>query len=178
MDINYLYSIVELYLKKETLNKKCNLVITKLENDRIQFSFNMDTNDVNVTTFSIPVEEVFENDNFQKLIRTYKQNNIVIEEKYSDVNNNYYILLNNGRMVSFKKFTLVEFNNIRNIIYDIKMYKEDIKIKFEEEMENENKYYFKLQPTGFINFKILSIVTICFIVIFILSLWIFNIFIK
>lgn len=180
MDINYLYSIVDLYLKKETSEKKTNLHITKILNNRIQFNFNMDEKDVDVTSFSIPSEEVFENDNFYQLIRTYKQNNIIIDEKCSDDDSGYYyVLFNNGRKITFENFTVIEFNSIRNIIYDIKFQKQEIRIKFDDVNKvNDKKYYYQLQPTGFVNFKTLCGVTICFIIVLIASLWIFSTFIK
>jgi len=176
MDINYLYSIVDLYLKKETNEKKTYLSIVKIENDRIQFSFNMDEKDVDVTSFSIPSEEVFENDNFYQLIRTYKQSNIIIDEKYTDDNSgSYYVLLNNGRKILFKNFSVIEINDIRNIIYDIKFQKEEIRIDFLDDEDIDNKYYYTLRPTGFANFKTILVIAVCFLVVFIISLWLFNV---
>lgn len=173
MDINYLYSIVNLYLKKEKNNKRTNLSLVK-DNDQIKFSFNMDKDDIDVTSFIISYDKLFENDNIKTLIRTYKNKTIVIEEKFD--NKVYNILLNNGRRLTFENFSVIELNNIRNIIYDIKFQKEEIRIDFLDDEDIDNKYYYTLMPTGFANFKTLGLIAICFLVVFMVSLWLFNVF--
>ena len=127
MNINYLYSIIELYLKKETDDKRTNLNIIR-ENNQIHFKFNMNKNDSDMTSFSLLSDVVLENNVLSSLIKLYKKQNIIIDEKYEvdKVNGScyYYALFNNGRSISFRNFSLVEINNIRNIIYDIKFKKE------------------------------------------------------
>lgn len=181
MNISYLYSIVELYLKKENDEKKTNLSIIKTDNNKIQFNFNMNKIDSEITSFWLPVEKVFENNNFYRLMKDYKQNLIIIDEKYNCDNQNscyYYILLNNGRSISFKNFSIIDINSIRNIIYDIKFQKEEIRIKFEDDKEENNtKYYFRLQRTGFASLKTICVVGICFLIVFVLSLWVFKTFV-
>ena len=173
MDINYLYSIVNLYLKKEKGNKKANLSLIK-DNERIKFRLNMDKDDVDVTSFDISSDELFENDNFKKLITMYKDKTIVIDEKFD--NKVYNILLNNGRRLTFENFSIIELNDIRNIIYDIKFQKEEIRIDFLDDEDIDNKYYYTLRPTGFANFKTILVIAVCFLVVFIVSLWLFNVF--
>jgi len=173
MDINYLYSIVNLYLKKENNDKKTNLSLVK-DNERIKFSFNMNKDDIDVTSFIISYDELFENDNIKNLIQTYKDKTIVIEEKLD--NNVYSILLNNGRRLTFENFSVLELNDIRNLVYDIKFQKEEIRIDFLDDEDIDNKYYYTLKPTGFANFKTILVIAICFLVVFIVSLWLFNVF--
>lgn len=173
MDINYLYSIVNLYLKKEKGNKRTNLSLVK-DNEKIKFSLNMDKDDVDVTSFEISNDELFENNNFKNLIQNYKKNNIVIDEKFD--NKIYNILLNNGRRLTFENFSIIELNDIRNIIYDIKFQKEEIRIDFLDDEDIDNKYYYTLRPTGFANFKTIGLIAVCFLVVFIVSLWLFNVF--
>ena len=182
MDINYLYSIVNLYLTKEDDYKKTNLSITKGIDNLIQFNFNMNKNDSETTSFKVISDLVLEEKNFDNFIKMYKQNNMIIDEKYDfdKINNTcyYYIMLNNGRCVSFRNFSLIELNNIRNIIYNIKFQKEEIRIVFEEEKELKKPVSYRLQQAGFTSFKTLIIAIVLFLSIILLSLWIFKSFIN
>ena len=173
MDINYLNSIVNLYLMKENNDKRTNLSLVK-DNDQIKFSFNMDKDNIDVTSFIISYDELFKNDNIKTLIQNYKDKTIVIDEKLD--NKVYSILLNNGRRISFENFSVIELNDIRNIIYDIKFQKEEIRIDFLDDEDIDNKYYYTLRPTGFANFKTIILIAVCFLVVFIVSLWLFNVF--
>ena len=173
MDINYLNSIVNLYLMKENNDKRTNLILVK-NNDRIMFSFNMDKDNIDVTSFIISYDELFKNDNIKTLIQNYKDKTIVIDEKFD--NKVYSILLNNGRRISFENFSVIELNDIRNIIYDIKFQKEEIRIDFLDVEDIDNKYYYTLKPTGFANFKTILVIAVCFLVVFIVSLWLFYVF--
>ena len=173
MDINYLNSIVNLYLMKENNDKRTNLSLVK-DNDQIKFSFNMDKDNIDVTSFIISYDELFKNDNIKTLIQNYKDKTIVIDEKFD--NKVYSILLNNGRRISFENFSVIELNDIRNIIYDIKFQKEEIRIDFLDDEDIDNKYYYTLRPTGFANFKTIILIAVCFLVVFIVSLWLFNVF--
>ena len=56
MNIDYLNSIIDLYLKKENDIKKTILSIKKLD-DVIDFSFNMKKDNDDKTTFVIPTDE-------------------------------------------------------------------------------------------------------------------------
>lgn len=182
MDINYLYSIVNLYLTKEDDYKKTNLSITKGIDNLIQFNFNMNKNDSETTSFKVISDLVLEEKNLDNFIKMYKQNNMIIDEKYDfdKINNTcyYYIMLNNGRCVSFRNFSLIELNNIRNIIYNIKFQKEEIRIVFEEEKELKKPVSYRLQQAGFTSFKTLIIAIVLFLSIILLSLWIFKSFIN
>lgn len=173
MDINYLNSIVNLYLMKENNDKRTNLSLVK-DNDQIKFSFNMDKDNIDVTSFIISYDELFKNDNIKTLIQNYKDKTIVIDEKFD--NKVYSILLNNGRRITFENFSVIELNDIRNIIYDIKFQKEEIRIDFLDDEDIDNKYYYTLKPTGFANFKTILVIAVCFLVVFIVSLWLFNVF--
>ena len=175
MDINYLYSIVNLYLKKENDDKRANLSLVK-DNDQIKFSINMDKDDIDVTSFIVSYDELFKKNNIKFLIQNYKNKTIVIEEKFH--NKVYSILLNNGRRLTFENFSVIELNDIRNMIYAIDLKKEEIRIDFLDDEDIDNKYYYTLKPTGFASFKTILVIAVCFLVVFIVSLWLFNIFLR
>lgn len=182
MDINYLYSIINLYLSKESDDKKTNLNVIKGNDNQIEFNFNMNKNDPETTSFKVVNDLVLEEKNLNNFIKTYKQHNMIIDEKYDydKVNDNcyYYIMLNNGRSISFRNFSLIEINNIRNIIYDIKFQKEEIRIVFEEEQEFENPVNYRLRQAGFASFGTLFMTIVWFLNIILVSLWVFKLFIK
>lgn len=182
MDINYLYSIINLYLSKESDEKKTNLSVIKGMDNQIEFNFNMNKENPETTSFKVISDLVLEENNLNNFIKTYKQNNMIIDEKYDcdKVNNTcyYYIKLNNGRSVSFRNFSLIEINNIRNIIYDIKFQKEEIRIVFEEEEKVENPVNYRLQQAGFASFGTLFMTIVWFLNIILVSLWVFKLFIK
>lgn len=183
MDINYLYSIVNLYLSKENDEKKTNLNIIKISDEEIQFNFNMNEKLIEVTSLVLPFEKVFNNDNLTTFLQLYKQKFIIIDERYEyDKENDlydYFIKFNNGRKIAFCKFELLEINNIRNVIYNIKIQKEEIRVVFEDEHAEEKvNFALRLQQTGYANYVMLLLFSIGFLLIFILSLWIFDIFIK
>ena len=183
MDINYLYSIVNLYLSKENDEKKTNLSVIRKSDEEIQFNFNMNEKLIEVTSFVVPLEKVLDSLNLTTLLQMYKQKFIIIDERYEyDKENDlydYFIKFNNGRKIAFCKFNLLEINNIRNVIYSIKIQKEEIRVVFEDELEEEKvNFSLRLQQTGYANYVMLLLSSLCFFAIFILSLWIFDVFIK
>ena len=180
MNIDYLYSIVNLYLKKEVNNKKIILNIKRLE-DEIEFNFRMNEKEEEKTNFTIPLEEY--NDHLYEFINTYKGNLMIIDEKYSynNVNNTcyYYVLFKNGRVISFDGFTILEMNNIRNLLYGINIHKEEIRVSnVEEEKEMAYKPRLTLQQTGFTSYATLILAVLFFANILVIALWIFKLLTK
>ena len=178
MNIGYLYSIIELYQEKENQNRKTNLVIKKSDG-KISFNFNMSKSDSNKTIVDI-YQDVF-NENLSRLLNKYKDNQLIIDEKYDTVDKQslYEIYFKNGRIISFIGFTLVELNSFRNILYNIKF--ETDKIRIEQEPEEpivQYQNHLSLQPTGFASFFTILAITIFLAVIFIIVLWLCKIFMN
>lgn len=176
MNINYLFSIITLYLTKEE-ERKTNLNIVKQVNNKVRFNFSMNQSANDVTTFVLPYDIVMQDTNLTTMLKTYKQNLMIIDEKYEynkiDQTCYYYALLNNGRVLTFNNFSIEEVNNIRNVLYDIKIQKEEIRVIFDEEEDERPKAY-RLQEAGFTSYRTLFLVTVCFLGILILSLWLFK----
>ena len=175
MNESYLLSIINLYLNNEDDNNKTTLNIEK-QNENIYFSFGMTTSS-DTTKFFLPIEVV--NSCLEKVLLNYKNNSIIIDEKYDydKVNKTcyYYVLFNNGRKVSFNGLNINETNLIRNYLYNIQINKEEIRVKV---VEADNKVRFKLQYAGFISLKNIFFITIFFLDVFIVSLWVCKAFLK
>lgn len=178
MNLNYFISVLELYLNKET-EYKTNLSIVKYLNGKLKVNFTMN-HDLNETTsFFMEYDSFMERDNLCQLFKQYKQDLIIIDEKYEYDKLNetcyYCIMLANSRILSFKNFTLEEINNIRNLIYDIKYNPNEIKIVLDE--EEKGGYYHRtlaLGQSGFASFLTLLVVILVLLNVFIIALWIFK----
>lgn len=181
MNISYFMSVLELYLAKEK-EYKTNLNIIKSQNEKIKINFTMN-HDLNETTsFFVLYDNFMEKDNLSTFLQTYKNGLIIIDEKYEydklSETCYYCIILSNGRILSFKNFTLEEINNIRNYVYNINYYPEEIKIVLDE--EEKSGYYhhnFALGTTGFTSFLTLFVVIFVIVNVLVITLWIFNNFI-
>ena len=179
MNIDYLYSIIDLYIKNENDEKKTNLSVSKINNN-IRFSFNMKDNGPDKTTFDIPIKVI--NASSWKFINYYKKELMVIDEKYTyNKNNNicnYYVEFKNGRVITFSNFNLLDINNIRNYLFNMKFNIQEIHVELNKEKEMMYKPQLKMQYAGFTSFKILLVSVLIFTNIFLISLLIFNTFIK
>ena len=172
MNIDYLYSIIKLYLKKENDELKINTRIVKKE-DNIEININMKEDDFNKTTFYIPFDTFQEN--LDNLINMYKENTVVTDEKYNyDKNSDkcdYYVNFKNGRKISFENLSIEYLNNIRNSIYknvnngDYQFINNDI-------TDYLANYQNNIQPayTGFASFKSILLISIFFLIVLILSI--------
>lgn len=180
MNIDYLYSIINLYLKRELDNKRTILNIRKL-NDQVEINFNMKTVKDDKTTFVIPYEEF--NKNINEITSRFKQELMIIDEKYNYDNASstcyYYVLFNNGRVISFDGFSIIEMNNIRNNLYNIKINKEEIRI---DDVSDKKEMVYKprihLQEAGFSSMATLLLMVMFFIDILVITLWIIKTFMK
>ncbi len=175
MNIDYLYSIINLYLKKEKANLKINLNMRN-DGDKITFKFNMDKDDPNKTDFSLPYDEV--NQELVNILKTIKQNQMIIDEKYQNKQSDYHysVLFQNGRSLSFDGFSLVELNNIRNILYDIQINSSELRLT---DLNQERKMAYtplpKLQQAGFASYTTLFLVALFLTDVFIIALWVFKV---
>ena len=178
MNINYFASVLELYLNKERENK-INLSIVKYHNDKVKINFTMN-HDLNETTsFFVGYDCFMEKDNLCDFLKQYKGNLIIIDEKYEYDKLNetcyYFIMLSNGRVLSFKNFSLKEVNEIRNLVYDIKYNPQEIKVILDEPLKNG--YYHPnllLGQTGFASFLTFFVVVLGILNVLIVTLWVFK----
>ena len=176
MNIDYLYSIINLYLKKETDVKKTTLNIKKLEDD-VEFNFNMKKDIDDKTTFMIPYDSY--NKHLVDFINMYKEDLMIIDEKYSYDNASgtcyYYVLFKTGRSISFHGFKVLEINNVRNILYNIMINKEEIRVdELDTPKEMAYKPRLRLQQAGFSSYATLFFVVVFFVTVLVISLLVFN----
>ena len=180
MNSEYAYSIIDLYLKREIDNKKTVLNIKKLD-DTVEFSFNMNELDSETTNFVIPFDEY--SNNLVNYINQYKQDLMIIDEKYDyDKNNSscyYYVKFKNGRVISFDGFNILDTNNIRNILYDIKINKQEVRVdNINEEKQMAYKPRLQLQQAGFTSYATLFLVALIFVGVLVLALFIIKAIVK
>ena len=170
MNKEYLFSIIDLYLKKEDDFHQTNLNISKNEQE-ITFSFNMNQKELDKTYVNLPIDAI--NDEIINIINIYKENLMIIDEKYND--NHYSVLFKSGRMLSFDGFKVLEINNIRNILYDININSSEMRLN---DLNKEPKLAYEpkltLQQAGFASFTTLFLVALFLTDIFIIALWIFK----
>ena len=174
--MDYLYSIVNLYLKKETDKKKTSLSILKQE-ESIEFSFNMNEDAEEKTSCSISFDEY--RYNIINFINIYKQDLMVIDEKYSyDKQNStcsYQVVFKNGRIISFQGFSLLETNSVRNVLYGIDINKDELRVSdVVEEKQMAYKPRLRLQQAGFTSYVTLFLTILVLIGILIGVLIIFK----
>lgn len=177
MKYNYIYNIIDLYLKNESSVKKIHFNLTKMR-EKVSMELYMVNDSENKTSFDIPLTEI--NNYITDILKKYKDDLIVINEDYKLNSRNklcyYSVQFNNGRTLSLNNFSMIEINNLRNILFDINLLQEEMHLSLDE--PKQMNYKPRLQPTGFANFKILSFAVIVFVVTIVLSLWIFNVLIK
>lgn len=179
MDIGYLYSIIDLYLNNENDSNKTALSIQK-NDDNIEFRFTMRHDNPDKTIFTLPTIVV--NDYWYKFLNKYKADLMIIDEKYEydKVKETcyYYVLLQNGRTISFDGFSVIEINGIRNCLYTIRIDSDEIRVNKDEEIEPKYKPQLNLQVAGFSSYKTLFFITLFILDIFMVSLWVCKLLMK
>ena len=172
MNIDYLYNVLNLYLLKEN-EKKTILTITK--GSKYVFAFGVD-GDSDVTKVYLKDEEV-SIELLQDIIKKYKGDSIVIDDRYKLDDEKktckYESLLNNGRKFIFNKFTLEEANLLRNIIYNIAVENNELRINLDTK-EKEIPYNLRLKEAGFSSFVTIFLVGLFIVDIIVIVLWIFK----
>ncbi len=174
MDIDNLYKVMKLYLDKED-NGAAILTITKYS-DVVDFSFSMTNYPEDLTIVSVNKANV-DVDLLINVIRSFKGDLLVIDDKY-DFNKEknickYESIFNTGREIIFKNFKLEEVNFLRNVIYNIDIYDNDIRIELEEEKE-EIPYNARLRVSGYSSYITIFLVALAAIDIIMVALWIFK----
>ena len=176
MDYNYVYNIMDLYFKNEKENQKVILNLTKTF-DKVVLKFKINNKSNDITTFDLPLQIV--NNYIHLIIKKFKEENLVINEKYELDSQNkncmYLVKFSNGRVLSFNNFSIIEINNIRNILYNIKIRQEELRISNDDSENIKMNYIPRLQETGFTKSSSLFLMVIFFADIFMLSLWVFKI---
>ena len=177
MNIEYLYSIIDLYLKREKEDKKTNLSIQK-KDDIVEFNFNMNSTLDEKTTCKLSLDDV--NIELWKILNIYKQNIMIINEKYDDKDNYHYeVLLQNGRCLSFDGFNLLEINRIRNILYNITINSNEVHLtKLNEEKEMAYKPLSLAQQAGFMVTSNIFLIVLYSVDLLAIILWIFKVLTK
>ena len=177
MKYSYIYNIIDLYINNEDNLKKVNFDVIKT-NDKIILELNMINDKNNKTSFDIPIVDI--NKYIKEILLKYKDHLIIIDEKYelnSQKNTCYYaVIFNNGRTLTLHNFSIVEINNLRNILYNMNINQDELHLKLDDEIKMN--YRPRLQATGFASFKILIVAILVFIILFVLSLWAFSVFGK
>lgn len=175
MDINYLLSITSLYLKKEGSNKTY-LKIIKDKDKMVRFEFNMNNNEYDATTFSLPFDLIMNRENIKMFLDTYKDNLLIIDESGNNENTkeNYVITFNNGRILEFKNFNMKEMNEFRNFLYNIELTNENIKFVFDEKPLLVNNNYV-LQESGYVSYKMFILIALIILIILVVALFAFKI---
>jgi len=174
MDIDYLYSIIDLYLDNEKDNHRTNMVIEKQDNN-VCFSFNMDENDFEKTILNLSIEDFSKEIN--NVLNYYKQEIIIIHEEYANNQENpsYKVFLQNGRTISMNGFSVLEINNMRNTLYNIRIDSDEIRLEaLNEKKPIAYKPPFGLQQTGFASHTTLFLIALYLTDIFLIALLIFK----
>ena len=179
MNIEYLYGIIDLYLKNEDEHNKANLNIQKKDN-KIEFNFTMRKDNPDKTTFMLPLEMV--NKYWYDFLNKFKDEQMIIDERYDydKVKETcyYYVLFKNGRIISFNDFTIMEVNSLRNCLYTIRIDQEEIRVNLDDKKEMAYQPKLNLQTAGFSSFKTIFFITLFILDILVLSLWICKLLMK
>ena len=170
MNIDYLYSILDLYLKSEKEQKKTNLNIEK-KDEFAEFSFNMGLSNQDKTICKITIDDV--NKEIYNILTMYKNDTMIIDEKNN--NGNYEFIFQNGRRLVFSGFTVLEINRMRNIIYNIAINSDEIHLV---DAIEKSKMVYKpstlAQQAGFIASSTTFLIVLYMTDIFLIALWIFK----
>lgn len=169
MNLNSLYSIINLYVKREKNNKA--IMTIEKQDEQIEFNLSMQKNSQDKTIITLPLEIVIEAK--KHLLDLFRQDKIVIDEKYVD--NIYTLVFNNGRELSLKGFSLIEINEWRNDLFDIKIRKEEMRLPVESKPMNLPMKP-RLQVTGFTSMISLFLTVLVLSGVLITSLWICKMF--
>ena len=174
MNINYLLSILDLYLLKENDSP---LIIEVYDNDnivKIEFSY---LNSIQNKTY-IKLDKNIFIDNIKYFIPKIQNNLIINKENIDSKDNIYSIIFSNNRQINFYNFKDLEilrnnFINLPNNINEIQNV-EVIEPTSYNEIYNEKKKTNLSFSMGFSTYMTLFLTAIWFLDIFMIALWIFK----
>jgi len=182
--MNYLISILNLYLSKE--NNDFLIVELNNVNDYVKIALSY-TNSFHDKTYIKLKKEIFFKD--VRLFVEKIQGNLTIKEEIID-NNKYGIIFSNNRKLEFEFFSASDIQIIRSYInfmnyeslYDINTVNNNISIDnvnddksyneiYQEGLKSNMRYSF-----GFTGFITILLTSVWFLDIFMIALWIFKAF--
>lgn len=175
MNISYLLSVIDLYLKKP--HEKLNIEVIKYD-EYVKFNFFYDSSSINKTYISVDMNTFW---SFAKNILSSIQNKNTIDEELIDENKNYVVKFKN-REVTFSWFKNEELEKIRanfntnnkEFIFN-KIDEDEIKeIERYEDKLKYNKNYKLSFSMGFTSFMTIFLSAIWFLDIFMIALWVFK----
>ena len=173
MDLNYLLSIIDLYLLKE-LND--HLVIDMYDDDVIKIECSYASSSLNKTYIKINKDDFFNNINY---IITKIQGNLNIKNE-SYENDTYKVIFDNNREIKFILFNNDDLTKIRNNFNNLNNNFSFNKVEINNNI-NYNQIYNETKQTnlkhsfGFSGFITIFLMSIWFLDIFMIALWIFKI---
>ncbi len=172
MDLNYLLSILDLYLLKEQSD---HLIIEIHDNNIIKVECSYASSKINKTYVKIDKNIFFDNLNF--IISKIQSNLNIKNEVYND--NIYKVIFDNNREISFIKFNNKDLINIRNSFnntidnFSFEKIEVDNNINYNKiyKETKKNKFSYSL---GFSSFMTIFLTSIWFLDILLIALWIFK----
>lgn len=177
MNVSYMMSILDLYLMKE----KDGTLIIEVDNIeeivKVKFCYAFDS--TNRTFVKIDKKMFFDNINY--FLKKVQGNLSVSGENLTNLNNKkiYRLIFNSKRTLSFVNFTNDELKLIRENLTNLKS-----DFIFQEEISTydtkltKNKQSNLSFSMGFSSYLTLFITSILFLDIFMISLWVFKVFID
>ena len=176
MNVSYLLSVIELYLKKP--HEKLNIEVIKYDG-YVKFNFFYDSSAINKTYISIDMNTFW---SFAKNIFSNIQKKDTIVEELIDENKNYVIKFNKNRDIIFSWFDNNELDKIRsnfntnNKQFSFNMIESQSDLKEMEKYEDKllNNNYKLSFSFGFTSFMTVFLSAIWFLDIFMIALWIFK----
>lgn len=180
MNVSYLLSVLDLYLMKEK-DFKTVIQVNNIENVvKFEFSYSFDLN--NKTFVKIPKELFFEN--IKCIIEKIQGNLEVEEETFLNINSKpmYTFLFRNKRKIVFINFLEEELHLIRNHFSNLTMDYKSLLVS-----DTKDTYYDKIKELpktklsysfGFTSYLTLILTSVWFLDIFMISLFIFKLFIS
>lgn len=179
MNINYLLSILDLYLLKENDSP---IVIEVADNNEIKVDVSYVRNLPNKTYVKITKEEFF--GNIKYFLNKFQGNFEIEKENISDIRDYkvYEVILENQRKISFKKFNVkdLEFirNNFNNLKNDFRFERihEPVNANYDALLKKKSSSYQQnfVHQMGFSSFSTIFLTAIWFLDIFLVALWIFK----
>jgi len=173
MDLNYLLSILDLYLLKEQSD---HLIIEIHDNNIIKVECAYASSSLNKTYVKVNKDIFFENLNY--IISKIQSNLNIKNELYN--NNIYKVIFNNNREISFIKFKNEDLIKIRNSFnntidnFSFNKIEIDNTINYNE-IYKENKKNKVSYSLGFSSFITIFLTSIWFLDILLIALWIFKV---
>lgn len=177
MNVGYMMSILDLYLMKE----KNGTLIIEVDNIeeivKVKFCYAFDS--TNKTFVKLDKKLFFDNINY--FLKKVQGNLIVQTENLTTLNNKkiYKLVFDSNRCLSFVNFQNTELKLIRENLTNLKSdFTLDSEINNYDTKLTQNKQTSLAFSMGFSSYLTLFLTSILFLDIFMISLWVFKIFID